>query len=536
MNKGEFNLLYEPWIRIARIDGKTELLSLGQTVEQAHQIKELAGDLPTQDFALLRLLLALLYAAFGKQADGSYLPLSPSDPPVRYAEDLLDRWATLWQMGAFPMPIVDAYLLRYEEQFYLFHPTHPFFQVPKPGRATVYTAAKLNGSLSESSNKARLFPDRTGPAKASLDFPEAARWLIHVNGYDDTSAKPSVPKSGLPSVGAGWLGKLGAVYAVGNNLFETLMLNMVLLPDGEDKTWGIEKPVWSLPEPKIAERTPIALPDNQAELLTLQSRRLSLHREQDKVVGFSLLGGDFFEESDEVFEEQYTLWSRRARPQSGQREFYPRRHDPARQLWRDLTALLADSDGSGLRSPGVVSWLARLRNEGLLPQNRVVFRTAGINYGDKDFFPADVLADSLTFSADILAQSGRQAAQSTLRQLAHAEKLVAELGNLARSLAQAAGDRDGKGARERAMEQGYHALDLPFRRWLEELVPLDGEAVDQAERAWREEAKQIIRAMGRQLVEEAGPAAFVGRMVKHQNKERLVSAPSAYNWFQIKTK
>ena len=83
---------------------------------------------------------------------------------------------------------------------------------------------------------------------------------------------------GLPSVGAGWLGKLGYIQAQGSNLFETLMLNLTLLQDGV-KLWGENQPCWELDEPRSAERTEIALPDNPAQLLTLQSRRLLLDRE-----------------------------------------------------------------------------------------------------------------------------------------------------------------------------------------------------------------------------------------------------------------
>lgn len=56
-----------------------------------------------------------------------------------------------------------------------------------------------------------------------------------MNGYDDTSAKPK--GKGLPSVGAGWLGKIGFIQAQGDNLYETLMLNLTLLRDSRE-CWG----------------------------------------------------------------------------------------------------------------------------------------------------------------------------------------------------------------------------------------------------------------------------------------------------------
>ena len=55
-------------------------------------------------------------------------------------------------------------------------------------------------------------------------------------------------------------------------------------------------PVWELDEPHWKERVQIPQPDNQAALLTLQSRRLLLIREDDVVTGYTALGGDFFEE------------------------------------------------------------------------------------------------------------------------------------------------------------------------------------------------------------------------------------------------
>ena len=57
-----FNLLDEPWISVV-YDGKgsTKDVSLQDLFTNAHQYKELAGDTKTQDFAVLRVLLAVLH-------------------------------------------------------------------------------------------------------------------------------------------------------------------------------------------------------------------------------------------------------------------------------------------------------------------------------------------------------------------------------------------------------------------------------------------------------------------------------------------
>ena len=35
-----------------------------------------------------------------------------------------------------------------------------------------------------------MFATRAGEKKQQLTYAEAARWLLFINGYDDTSAKP----------------------------------------------------------------------------------------------------------------------------------------------------------------------------------------------------------------------------------------------------------------------------------------------------------------------------------------------------------
>ena len=85
--------------------------------------------------------------------------------------------------------------------------------MPEAAIGTEYGAAKLNGEMSESSNKIRLFPLYAGAGKTEMTYAQAVRWLLSVNGYDDTSAKPK--GKGLPSVGAGWLGKIGYIQASG---------------------------------------------------------------------------------------------------------------------------------------------------------------------------------------------------------------------------------------------------------------------------------------------------------------------------------
>ena len=66
MSEKEFCLLHEHWILVMRKDGKTEEVSLLDLYRHAQDYQRLAGELPTQDVAVLRLLLAILHAIFAR--------------------------------------------------------------------------------------------------------------------------------------------------------------------------------------------------------------------------------------------------------------------------------------------------------------------------------------------------------------------------------------------------------------------------------------------------------------------------------------
>src|SRR5699024_9430745 len=65
MNK--FNLIDEPWIVVMTNEkGETTKVSLRDLFANAHQYKRLAGDSDAQDFAILRVLLAITTTVFSR--------------------------------------------------------------------------------------------------------------------------------------------------------------------------------------------------------------------------------------------------------------------------------------------------------------------------------------------------------------------------------------------------------------------------------------------------------------------------------------
>ena len=121
MKEIEFNLLTEPWIRVRLRDNTVREVSLTEALVSAQDYADLAGEMPTQNAAVLRLLLAVLFTVFSRvDAKGAPRPLMQSD-------DALERWSALWQLGHFPAEPVRDYLEQWKDRFWLFHPTHPFW-------------------------------------------------------------------------------------------------------------------------------------------------------------------------------------------------------------------------------------------------------------------------------------------------------------------------------------------------------------------------------------------------------------------------
>lgn len=534
MKEVEFNLLDEPWVRVLCPDCSVREVSLTDALLHAHEYKGLAGELPTQDVAVLRLLLAVLHTVFwDHDANGMAAPLT--DPNTA-----LVRWRGLWRQGQFPEQPIRDYLAAWHERFWLFHPERPFWQAPDAKKGTDFGAKKLNGEIVEGEHKIRLFSSYSAEGKEELSYAQAARWLVYTNGFDDTAAKPKIkvlPNGEKPkSMKEGWLGRLGLVLAKGDTLFETLMLNLVFLADGE-KVWRQPRPYWEQANPNYGERNEIPVPDNAAELLTLQSRRIILKREGQKVVSYSLLGGDFFE-SQNAFCEQMTVWEKQTDKKSGVVSFEPKKYKSAIQFWREFPTVFQSQE----KNPGIVQWIVKLQTARILDRNRMIrFEIVGMRYdGTSSHTVEDTFSDSLTFHAALLDELGRRWRQKIADEIDRCGKLAQAVGNLARNLDIAASDPDHAGKKNSAkavQEQFYFRLDQPFRRWLCDIDPAwDSETAEKYIFQWRADAKRIAQTLGRQLVDQSGSAAFIGRMIKSSSskasdKETYYSAPKVYNWF-----
>ncbi len=535
MPEKEFNLLHEPWILVLNLDGQTEEVSLLTVLERAHEFRGLAGELPTQDVAILRLLLATLYATFTRADEQG------NRKPIETAPEALERWERLWELKRFPFEPIKTRLCHYDERFFLFHPERPFYQVAglheKEGK--VNTIAQIVADVPSRAERRHLSM-KSGKNAEFLSFAEAARWLIAMQAWDYAGRKASVVGGTKDGGGTGWLGKIGVVYPASLTLYDTLMLNFVLLKsDGSLLPSGL--PTWEeneLPTPKKVERRPMGY----CELLTWQSRRVRLFtgegEDSSLVTGVLYSYGDVFQTSGMII-EQMTGWHI-GKQGDTKGSYIPNKHQEGRSLWRDLSSILPQAlsieDGENI-NPGVIHWITKLKERAVIPNSIIQLCAVGFHYGSMDAKVAAMTADMLSINFGLFTQFCVDWVLRITDMLQMTEECIKQLDILATELAKASGDSDslhhkaGEGISITAKAEAYFRLDTPFRRWLSDIDPAQSD-IDEAEKKWKATVKQVLLQLGEEMTYQTGEKGIVGRLVKG----KLYTAPGALTNFNSNIK
>ncbi len=517
MQEKEFNLTLEPWILVMQQDCTVKEVSLTDALLYAHRYTGLAGELPTQNVAVLRLMLAVLHAVFSR------VDITGKDSPLRDYDDALDRWEELWKNSEFPQQPIRKYLEEQQDNFWLFHPEKPFWQLPEIKKEWATQSepfSKLNGAISESGNKPRIFAGRCGEEKNKLTNSELARWLICMNQYDDNTLK-----TGL---GVGLLGQFVAVTAKGKNLFETLLLNFVLLNRGNEP-WTLEKASWESPVKYGTEIRKIAYPESQVAIMSYHARFGKIEKYHEKGPRYvSPKGGicyDFISKN-----EQMALWKKDKND-----EPYPMNSLRGKQAWREFSTIVAVEK----ISCGLLQWHTVLQE--ILGTERVMcYELVEIKYDSSQHSSVEnICSDSLTLHLNLLSQLGYVYRELITKEIGRCDKIAGAIGKLAGDLF-VAGGGDGEKRNtptEQAKEQYYYAIDIPFRKWLATLDARDEQdARDDRIETWRAQAEKLAVHQAQKMVNEAGTPAFIGKTITVGEKRKYYSSSMAMQWFQIEMK
>lgn len=523
-----FNLLDEPWIRVTRLDGAPDEVSLLALFREATDIAGIHGEIASQDVAILRLLLAISH----RTMDG------PED---------LDTWREYWEDPERLGRDAAAYLERYRERFDLRDPDRPFFQVAGIHAASGKTS-ELESLIVDVPNGNPFFTTRIAQGLESISWAEAARWLVHVHAFDQAGihtgavGDPRVQSGKGYSIGPGWTGQIGTVTVVGETLEKTLLLNTVACESTPDLT-DVD-PVHDLAPWERKSDGPAG--SNDLELAgpvscyTWQTRRTLLHGDDAGVTGLFLSNGDKATPQNRYLVEPMTAW-RYSEPQTKKFKvpvYMPRKLPAEQAFWRGLSTLVAQLSppitvkGAGevtpYRSPGVVSFYQELMRRRIVPASGLIpLHAVGIEYGQREATVAELVDDVLSLPAGLLDRENKQLLAVVRDAMEETEQVASALRSLARNLDRARGGSldTGRDAGKRAVAAFYQVIDERFPRWL---ASLDGADPAEARDQWRSLLRSGAWRQQEALASAVPDTAFAGR---GEGKNRM-DVGEALNRFQ----
>lgn len=520
-----YNLITEPWIKV--LDGKTNsehMVSIKELLQNASDYRQLAGEMHAQDLAILRLLVAILTTVYTRVDqtgqkydwvtldDKMHLQSFKNPKALKIKKALLKTWSTLYDKGSFSEAVFE-YLDKNREVFDFFG-DRPFYQVTAEqydsfvpdnkkiakGSGTV-DLMQINRLISQSGNSVALFAPKSANRKNKLTLDELVRWVITYQNFTGVTDKTKVKAKEKMSNSRGWLYTLNPVYAQGKNLFETLMLNLLLFNPNKP-AYTQQRPVWEedLGE-YVKRRLSQVKPDNFAETYTVWSRLLHIEWRDGTPTIFSA-GLPAFDSANAYYIEPMSTW--RMNKKDG--NYYP----ATRQLssigiamWRNFGQYInveRTSDSSvqeETEEPLIVAWLNYLKTKHeLLNQQMINLHTSGIisNGGATSLMPAAEFDDNLRIEADVLFDETEDRKNAWPQRIEGMVDLNQEVGRKyygflmevgrIRFGSQGAADFAG-----RKSQTFYDNLNEPFENWLSNLS--GGDNRDEQQKLWEKQLKQI---------------------------------------------
>ncbi|KQB84545.1 type I-E CRISPR-associated protein Cse1/CasA [Corynebacterium oculi] len=509
-----FSLIDAPWIVCVRRDGTQGLMSLRQVFDGAADGKNavvgLRGDSPAQDYAVLRLLLAIFWRAHSVELRRN------QDSVYEHDEWFQEAWEEATS-GAADTTVLD-YLEQYRERFDLLHAETPFMQV-----ADLHTekGARLEARRIVPEAEDEYFTMRAGEARGTLSFAEAARWLIHTQAYDYSGIKsgavgdPRVKGGKGYPIGTGWTGSTGGTVIVGSTLRETLVLNTT--SDCLVNELDADRAAWERQPDTAAQRKPEAeavYPTGPADLATWQARRVRLFHDGDRVTEVLVSNGDRIPEAGaNIMDDPMTPYRYSAnKSKNGHDVYYARPFDTDRTMWKSLEPLLALEGDPGFtdknkapKRPRNLTQLAELRNLEVVPEWANI-QMVSVAYGPQASSIAEVVASTIEIPVSLLREEARRQRRLVLDNAQATVSAAVALGSFAGQLNTAAGGEHE--FQPAPTDTLLSRLELPFSRWL---AGLDEKKLEDHARQWQGYVRGRVLAEADVLLRGVSPQALVGR-------------------------
>lgn len=514
-----FNLVTDPWIKVLDSDTNSEkLVSLKELFRNAGSYRQLAGEMHAQDLAILRLLEAILITVYSRvDADNQIydwvvlnktMQVQTYENPagLKLVKTLSKTWKKLYESGNFTDAIFEY--LDKNITFFDFFGQRPFYQVTaeqydsfvedkkkiKNGSGTV-DLMQMNRLISQSGNSIAIFAPKSSTWKNKLSLDELIRWLITYQNFTGVTDKTKVRAKENHSNSRGWLYTLNPIFVKGNNLFQTLMLNLVLFNPSMPE-YVPQQPVWeeNLIE-YVKKRLSRIKPDNIAETYTVWSRLLHIEWKEEGPVVFSA-GLPAFESTNTFDIEPMSIWRKNRKDGN----FYPATKGLSNMgiaMWRNFGQYVPTLGNNEAKKPLAVEWLNFLKKKTDFSGNKMInLHTSGIisSGGAKFLIPAAEFDDNLRIESDVLFDCSEDKANMWPARIEEMVELNQEVGRkYYRFLMEVGQIRFGQqGAGDFAARQSqafYDSLNEPFTEWISGLTGNDNRETKQ--NAWKKELRQL---------------------------------------------
>ena len=335
MTLSSFSLLDEPWVPVQKRDGTVGVVGLRDVFKGCHDLTGLAETAPPSLVAQYRLMLAIVHRALS------------SSMPQGWTEK--DR--ARWHAEGLPIEQILTYLQKWEDRFWLFHPTHPFLQVAELGQAPETKDKRkpwAQISLASASGDAPLLFDHSCDTLPSLIQPdEAVRTLVGFLQF----VPGGLVKVFKDSDKAGPLSNTAAILSLGDSLSQTLVLNLHPSPGRQASP---DLPAWERPALLISDLkgSPV-LATGPNDRYSRQSRAVLLLKE-DSGIQWVRFGAGLGLEEDPAAPDPMASY------RAGSKGLVRLSFDEGRSVWRDLPALLPNPGGN-TQAAAVLQWSLALQ-------------------------------------------------------------------------------------------------------------------------------------------------------------------------------
>lgn len=492
----DFNLIDDPWIRVVNIDNRLETVSIRELLKNASSYRRLNGEAPSQDVAVLRLLLSVVYALVGDCS--------------------VNDWAWLW--GEHKFSGVDGWCDINKDLFWLTGDHEELFYQEigmEPDDVWPLVSKLITRPVGDA-----MFSDRKLDAATSLDYGEAARWLVTSMGFDVCGVHTPFRDDPTAKAGKHYTKRANlqqwTQYVVEeDDLFKTIMMNVIPLDaecmaDSGSDSYG--EPSWRTGRLGLDDvsKDKLYRPVSIQDCLTWRGRRIMLHDDGSKIDGVLVCQGKTIDLTDGFDYEPMAAWKLIEDKKEGDHR-KPLKVNSNGFYWRALPSLLATTVDA--ESAMNVRWAAEAAStQCILPEDYLIrTRLLNVDYGPQDAIVADELES--TFSIPSSLQTNPEALEDALAAIKVVDEAAVYYGSyvwgcrLAMDADPGKNNASAKPVRDAARRELQAAMEPSYSQWL-----LDLARGEDGLTGWRKSCARGALALAMAYAESLPDSAVIGEL------------------------